>query len=242
MVRPPPGVSCGSSVPPIASVRPRDSASPSPTPPGDLLVSPSRWNGRNARPHSVRGMPGPRSTTLISTRSPWARAVSSGGVPGGEYRKAQPAQRRLRGGERAAQVMAERGQQNHAHPVGFGDVAGRLGGRQGRPPAAQRGTESQEADRQRYGGHDGQCAGGRVLCHAHCLCPFASRPGSELPFPIRTVTQRLRPDKSDGGCGAIGTRYTHRVNAPRWPVIGTADGSIANAFFADRRSGGQLRA
>ena len=32
MVRPPPGVSSGSSVPCIASVRPRDTVSPSPTP------------------------------------------------------------------------------------------------------------------------------------------------------------------------------------------------------------------
>ena len=46
MVRPPPGVSSGSSVPPIASVRPRDRARPSPTP-VVLSVSPSRWNGTN---------------------------------------------------------------------------------------------------------------------------------------------------------------------------------------------------
>jgi hypothetical protein len=41
MVSPPPGVFSGSSVPPIASVKPRDTVSPSPTP-VVLPVSPSR--------------------------------------------------------------------------------------------------------------------------------------------------------------------------------------------------------
>ena len=83
MVSPPPGVSSAVRVPPIASVRPRDSASPSPTP-VVLSVSPSRWNGTNIRSLSFSGMPGPRSTTRSSTRSPSALAVSSGGLPGGE--------------------------------------------------------------------------------------------------------------------------------------------------------------
>jgi len=47
MVSPPPGVSSGSSVPLIASVRPRDNARPSPTP--VVSVSPSRWKGANIR-------------------------------------------------------------------------------------------------------------------------------------------------------------------------------------------------
>ena len=76
MVRPPPGVSRASRVPPIASVRPRDSARPRPTP-GDLPVSPSCWNGRNAWSHWDRAMPGPRSTTSSSTRSPRAPAVTA---------------------------------------------------------------------------------------------------------------------------------------------------------------------
>ena len=37
-----------------------------------LSVSPSRWNGTNIRSRSVSGMPGPRSTTRSSTRSPSA--------------------------------------------------------------------------------------------------------------------------------------------------------------------------
>ena len=45
MVSPPPGVSSGSRVPPMASARPRDSASPRPTP-VVLSVSPRRWNGQ----------------------------------------------------------------------------------------------------------------------------------------------------------------------------------------------------
>jgi hypothetical protein len=69
MVRPPPGVSSGSSVPPIASVRPRDTVSPSPIP-VVLLVAPSRWKGRNARSRSAAGIPGPQSITRSSTRSP----------------------------------------------------------------------------------------------------------------------------------------------------------------------------
>src|SRR5262249_52199301 len=80
MVSPPPGVSSGSSVPPMASVSPRDSARPSPTP-VVLSVSPSRWKGTNTRSRSGSGMPGPRSATPSSTRSPSALAVSSGGRP-----------------------------------------------------------------------------------------------------------------------------------------------------------------
>ncbi len=83
MVSPPPGVSSGSSVPPMASVSPRDRASPRPTP-VVLSVSPSRWNGTNIRSRWDRGMPGPRSTTRSSTRSSRALAASSGGVPAGE--------------------------------------------------------------------------------------------------------------------------------------------------------------
>lgn len=58
MVRPPPGVSSGSTVLPIASARPLDTTSPSPTPvpsPG----RPSRWKGMKARFLSASGMPGP---------------------------------------------------------------------------------------------------------------------------------------------------------------------------------------
>ena len=77
-----PGCPPGSRVPPIASVRPRDSASPSPTP-VVLSVSPSRWNGANTRSRSAGGTPGPRSTTRSSTRSPSALAVTTGGCAGG---------------------------------------------------------------------------------------------------------------------------------------------------------------
>ena len=83
MVSPPPGVSSGSSDPPIASAKPRDSARPSPTP-AVLSLSPSRWNGTKIRIRSASGMPGPRSITSSSTRSPTELAVSFGGSPGGE--------------------------------------------------------------------------------------------------------------------------------------------------------------
>src|SRR5215470_15746291 len=83
MVRPPPGVSSGSKVPSIASVRPFDNARPRPMP-VVLSVSPSRWNGTNIRPACSLGMPGPRSMTRNSTRSPNELAVSSGGVPAGQ--------------------------------------------------------------------------------------------------------------------------------------------------------------
>src|ERR1700727_4055862 len=59
MVRPPPGVSSGSRVPPMASVRPRARASPRPTP-VVLSVSPRRWNGTNRRVPSAAGAPGPQ--------------------------------------------------------------------------------------------------------------------------------------------------------------------------------------
>src|SRR5258707_9306169 len=83
MVSPPPGVSSGSRVPPIASVRPRESARPSPTP-VVLSVSPNRWNGTKILSRSSSGMPGPRSTMRSSTRPASALAVSSGGDPSGE--------------------------------------------------------------------------------------------------------------------------------------------------------------
>ena len=58
MVSPPPGVPSGSSVPRIASVRLRDTVSPSPTPAVVPVLS-SRWNGRNIRSQSASGTPGP---------------------------------------------------------------------------------------------------------------------------------------------------------------------------------------
>jgi hypothetical protein len=70
MVSPPPGVSEGVSVPPIASVKPRAIASPHPSP--SVAWSSSRWNGTQIRSRSVAGMPGPRSM-------PWSSAC--GGFP-----------------------------------------------------------------------------------------------------------------------------------------------------------------
>ena len=86
IVRPPPGVVSGVSVPPIASARPRDRASPRPTP-VSLSRSPSRWNGRKTRSRWVSGMPGPWSTTRSSTRSACSLAVTRGGRPAGLNRK-----------------------------------------------------------------------------------------------------------------------------------------------------------
>jgi hypothetical protein len=82
IVRPPPGVWAGCSVPRIASVRPRDTASPSPTP-VVLSVSPSRWKGANILSLSASGTPGPQSMTRSSIRPLRALAVSSGGDPAG---------------------------------------------------------------------------------------------------------------------------------------------------------------
>ncbi len=60
MVRPPPGVSSGVRVPPIASVRPRDRARPRPTPVW-LSRSPRRWKGWKTRSWASGARPGPRS-------------------------------------------------------------------------------------------------------------------------------------------------------------------------------------
>src|SRR3954447_228643 len=68
MVSPPPGASSASTVPPIASVTPRATASPSPTP-WPAGASPRRWNGANSRSRSASGTPGPWSVTRSSTRS-----------------------------------------------------------------------------------------------------------------------------------------------------------------------------
>src|SRR3954451_22355521 len=87
MVNPPPGVSRGVSVPPIASVNPRPPASPSPTPPA--ARSPSRWNGAKIRSRSAAGTPGPLSNTRSSTRPPTRPADTRTGEPW-PYRSALP--------------------------------------------------------------------------------------------------------------------------------------------------------
>src|SRR5262249_48938059 len=69
---PPPGVSSARTVPPIASVRPRAIARPSPTPLPSPRASSLRWNGWNTASSASLGMPGPRSMTRSSTASPYA--------------------------------------------------------------------------------------------------------------------------------------------------------------------------
>ena len=72
----------------MASVKPRATLRPRPSPPG--WRSPSRWNGANRRSDWPRGTPGPASTMRSSTRSacalprrvtgqprPWRRALST---------------------------------------------------------------------------------------------------------------------------------------------------------------------
>ncbi len=56
IVIPPPGVSSGVSVPPMASTSPRDNANPRPTP-VVLSRSPRRWNGVNIRSQSSGRIP-----------------------------------------------------------------------------------------------------------------------------------------------------------------------------------------
>jgi hypothetical protein len=89
MVSPPPGASSGSTVPPIASVRPR--ATTSPTPPAGPVA-------RVAEP--VEGQEHPLPVGLGDARAvidyaqlhrvPTALAVTSGGDAAGEYRRALP--------------------------------------------------------------------------------------------------------------------------------------------------------
>ena len=67
MVSPPPGVSSADNVPPIASVSPRATASPSPRP-SPFGTSPSRWNGANNASRADAGIPGPWSTTRSDTQ------------------------------------------------------------------------------------------------------------------------------------------------------------------------------
>src|SRR4029453_19418907 len=71
MVRPPPGVGSATRVPPIASVNPLATASPSPIPPGPRPgaaagASSLRWNGRNMSSATPGARPGPWSTILSS--------------------------------------------------------------------------------------------------------------------------------------------------------------------------------
>src|SRR6185312_10016519 len=80
-VSPPPGVSNAPIRPPIASAKPRATASPSPTP---GCRSPTRSNGSKMRSFSSSGTPGPWSATSSRTVPPSRTACSSGGRPAGE--------------------------------------------------------------------------------------------------------------------------------------------------------------
>src|SRR5581483_3990788 len=77
MVRPPPGVSSATRLPPIASTNPRATARPRPTPVPRAEESPSRWKGSKMRSLAASGTPGPRSTTRSSTRPPSVAGGSS---------------------------------------------------------------------------------------------------------------------------------------------------------------------
>ncbi len=126
IVSPPPGVSSTASSPPMASTKPRATASPSPTP-SPVLRSPSRWNGWNTRRARSAAMPGPRSTTRRSTRSPTAarrrtRTVGARRRPrAGRWRRCWPPPARAAPGRR--------------------DTAGRRLGHVDSTPCAARSTE-----------------------------------------------------------------------------------------------------
>src|ERR1700743_1369350 len=84
-VRPPPGVSTATIVPPIASANPLATASPRPTP-GDRASR--RANASKIRSLSPAGTPLPWSTTSSTTRSPSSLARSMGRRSAGECRSA----------------------------------------------------------------------------------------------------------------------------------------------------------
>src|SRR3990170_7494048 len=84
MVVPPPGVSSMRSSLPMASRKPLDTAKPSPTPsPGWLSLR--RWKGWNTSLRRSRGIPGPRSVILKSTRPLTCPADTETGVRGGDH-------------------------------------------------------------------------------------------------------------------------------------------------------------
>src|SRR5205085_11796953 len=65
----PPGPSSTHAVPPIVSTERRTMNSPKPTPcSGRVRWSPSRVNRSKMRSRSAIGTPGPRSTTVVTTR------------------------------------------------------------------------------------------------------------------------------------------------------------------------------
>src|SRR6266567_5478084 len=84
-VSPPPGVSMAVIEPPMASVKPLATASPSPTP---ALRPSNRWNGSKMCGFSAAGTPGPWSTTSSTTVSPRRLACKAGGCSGGECLRA----------------------------------------------------------------------------------------------------------------------------------------------------------
>src|SRR3984957_18142152 len=84
-VRPPPGVSTATIVPPIASANPLATASPSPTP-GERASR--RANGSKIRSLKPAGPPPPWSNTASTTRSPSFLARSMGRRSAGECRSA----------------------------------------------------------------------------------------------------------------------------------------------------------
>ncbi len=75
MVRPPPGVSSGTRVPPITLMSPRATASPRPSP-SPCGASPTRWKAAKMRSLSASATPGPRSMTRSCTVSPMRPAVT----------------------------------------------------------------------------------------------------------------------------------------------------------------------
>ena len=128
-----------SSSPPIASTKPRATASPSPTPVpfGAVAEALERLEDPLALP---AGMPGPGSTTRRSTRPATAPASTRTGWPAGDRRAARW-RRGWRRPARAAPASASTTRQR------LGDVERRAGARGRRRPASAPRHDLLEADR-----------------------------------------------------------------------------------------------
>ena len=88
IVRPPPGVSSASSVPPIPSTKPFESARPRPRP-VSLSVSPRRWNGANTSSRrSARDARAAVDDAQLDAVAERARRDAARARPAGEWRTA----------------------------------------------------------------------------------------------------------------------------------------------------------
>ena len=191
MVSPPPGVSSGARVPPIASARPRDSARPRPDAGVVVPVAEPLERQEHLVPVGPRGMPGPWSTTRSSTGPPCSLAVTSGGRSG----RAEP------------QRVGDQVDQDPFQQAGVGADRGQVGGDAARATCAAGSPELVERRRDRVLQADRRPATrpSTPACRRLMSSRFADQPGEPVQRLVgggqqfvAVVARRSRPRRCAG--------------------------------------------